>query len=56
MRRALLVPLLVLFGTACAYRPEPTDQIRIVDSPADVRACTRLGEGSPTVPTGPTFD
>ena len=56
VRLAILVPLLVLFGTACAYRPEPTDQIRIVDSPADVRACTRLGEVSPTVPTGPTFD
>ncbi|HEX2555387.1 MAG TPA: hypothetical protein VHL98_16935 [Microvirga sp.] len=56
MRSALLAVPLALLASACAYRPEPTDQIRIVDSPADVRVCTRLGEVSPTVPTGPTFE
>lgn len=56
MRSALFAATLALLASACAYRPEPTDQIRIVDSPADVRVCARLGEVSPTVPTGPTFE
>ena len=56
MRLALTAASLALLASACAYRPEPTEQIRIVDSPADVRVCTRLGEVSPTVPTGPSFD
>ena len=56
MRSVILAATLALLASACAYRPEPTDQIRIVDSPADVRVCTRLGEVSPTVPTGPTFE
>jgi len=55
MQRVLLVSFLALAASACAYRPEPTDLIHIVDSPADVRACTRLGEVSPTVPTVPGF-
>ena len=56
MRSAISAATLALLVSACAYRPEPTDQIRIVDSPANVRVCTRLGEVSPTVPTGPTFE
>ena len=56
MFRALLVSSLALAASACAYRPEPTNTIRIVDSSADVRVCTQLGIVSPTVPTGPGFD
>ena len=56
MRSALLAATLALLASACAYRPEPSEQIRIVDSPADVRVCTRLGEVGPTTPTGPSFD
>jgi len=41
-------------ASACAYRPEPTDLVHIVDSPADVRTCTRLGEVSPVVSTAGT--
>ena len=55
MLRASLVVLLALSASACAYRPTPTEVIRIVDSPADVRACQRLGEVSDTVATVPGF-
>jgi hypothetical protein len=54
MQRALLASLVALAASACAYRPEPTDLVHIVDSPADVRVCTRLGEVSPVVPTTST--
>jgi hypothetical protein len=53
MQRALLASLVALAASACAYRPEPTELVKIVDSPADVRACTRLGEVSPVTPTTP---
>jgi hypothetical protein len=53
MQRALLASLIALTASACAYRPEPTELVKIVDSPADVRACTRLGEVSPVTPTTP---
>ena len=56
MLRVLLVTCLALSASACAYRPEPTNTIRIVDSSADVRVCTQLGIVSPTVPTGPGFE
>ena len=55
MHRALLATCLVLVLSACAYRPTPTELIRINDSPADMNACRRLGEVSPTVPTTPGF-
>jgi hypothetical protein len=55
MHRALLASLIALAASACAYTPTPTEAIRIVDSPADVRFCTRLGEVSPTIPTTPGF-
>jgi hypothetical protein len=55
MQRALLVSLFALAASACSYTPEPRELVRIVDSPADVRACTRLGEVSPVVPTVPGF-
>lgn len=55
MRLALLAPLIALTASACAYRPTPTEVIHIVDSPADVRYCTRLGDVSPVVPTVPGF-
>ncbi|MEE1658215.1 hypothetical protein VB618_18610 [Microvirga sp. CF3062] len=53
MQRALLASLIALAASACAYRPEPTELVKIVDSPSDVRACTRLGEVSPVTPTTP---
>jgi hypothetical protein len=56
MQRLLLATLTGLAVAACAYRPTPTETIRIVDSPTSVRSCTRLGEVSPTVPTTPGFD
>ena len=53
MQRALLASFVALAASACAYRPEPTELVKIVDSPADVRVCTRLGEVSPVTPTTP---
>ena len=53
MQRALLASLVALAASACAYRPEPTELVKIVYSPADVRVCTRLGEVSPVTPTTP---
>lgn len=53
MQRALLASLVALAASACAYRPDPTELVKIVDSPADVRVCTRLGEVSPVTPTTP---
>jgi hypothetical protein len=55
MQRTLLASLLLLSVAACAYRPDPVDLVHIVDSPADVRVCQRLGEVSPVVPTTPGF-
>ncbi|HEV2558886.1 MAG TPA: hypothetical protein VGU45_09690 [Microvirga sp.] len=55
MLRASLAVLVALAASACAYRPTPTEVVRIVDSPADVRACQRLGEVSGPVPTTPGF-
>lgn len=49
MRRALGVILAGTIGLGgCAYFPRDPDPIRIVDSPADVGACRRLGStGAP---------
>ena len=55
MHRALIAVCLALAASACAYRPTATELIRINDSPADMNACRRLGEVSPTVPTTPGF-
>jgi hypothetical protein len=55
MNRALFATLIALAASACAYRPAPTETIRIVDTPADVRVCRRLGEVSPPVTTTPGF-
>lgn len=55
MQRALLASIVALAASACAYTPDPRDLVHIVDSPADVRNCTRLGEVSPVVPTVPGF-
>jgi hypothetical protein len=54
MQRALLASLVALAASACAYRPDPTELVKIVDSPTDVRACTRLGEVGPVTPTAGT--
>jgi hypothetical protein len=55
MQRILLASLLLVSVSACAYRPDPTDLIHVVDSPADIRVCQRLGEVSPVVSTTPGF-
>ena len=55
MNRVFLASLVALAASGCAYRPAPTDLVHIVDSPVDVRACTRLAEVSPTVTTTPGF-
>ena len=55
MNRALLAIFVVLTASACAYRPVPTELVRIVDTPADVRTCRRLAEVSPPVTTTPGF-
>lgn len=55
MQRILLASLLLVSVSACAYRPDPEELVHIVDSPADVRVCQRLGEVSPVVPTTPGF-
>ncbi|MDF2813551.1 MAG: hypothetical protein K0S56_4582 [Microvirga sp.] len=55
MTRVLLASLIALTASACAYRPAPTDLVHIVDSPADVRVCTRLAEVSPAITTTPGF-
>jgi hypothetical protein len=55
MNRALVASLIALAASACAYRPVPTELVRIVDTSADVRACRRLSEVSPPVTTTPGF-
>ena len=55
MQRALLASVLALTVSACAYRPDPVELVKIVDSPSDVRVCQRLGEVSPVVSTTPGF-
>jgi hypothetical protein len=56
MKHALLLLSAAAVLGGCAYRPTPTETVRIVDSVADIRTCKRLGEVSPTVPTVPGFD
>ncbi|MFC5081189.1 hypothetical protein [Microvirga arabica] len=53
MQRALLASLIALAASACAYRPEPTELVKIVDSPVDVRAMHAVGRGKPGHPTTP---
>lgn len=57
MRKVLLIAAAATSLTACTYyRPSLEEQIHIVDSPADIRACRRLGEVSGGVlPTSPGF-
>jgi hypothetical protein len=57
MRKVLLIAAAATSLTACTYyRPSLQDQIHIVDSTADIRACRRLGEVSGGVlPTSPGF-
>jgi hypothetical protein len=55
MQRAFWVACSCLVLSACAYRPTPTELVRIDDSPADVRNCRRLEAVSGDVATGPGF-
>ncbi len=57
MRKVILIAAAAGLG-ACStyYRPSPEERIHIVDSPADIRACRRLGEvGAGVLPTSPGF-
>ncbi|MGO4705080.1 hypothetical protein AB4072_04795 [Microvirga sp. 2MCAF38] len=56
MQRALLASFIALSTAACGSYPTPHQLIHVVDSPADVRACTRLGDVSPVLSTTPGFD
>lgn len=58
MRKVLLMAAAGLSLAACStyHRPSPEERIHIVDSPADIRACRRLGTVSGTVPTSPGFE
>ena len=49
MREVVLAVLAVCSLPACAYRPEPYEQVIIVDRATDVAACRRLGPVSGTV-------
>jgi hypothetical protein len=56
MQKAVLAALCLCLLSACGrYSPSPEERIHIVDSPADVRACRRLGAVSEIVPTSPGF-
>jgi hypothetical protein len=57
MRKVLLIAAaLGLAGCSTYHAPSPQERIHIVDSPADIRACRRLGEVSGGVlPTSPGF-
>ena len=55
MKRVLLAAIALAGLSACSYRPTATEILRIVDSPADVRACTRLSDVSDPILTGPGF-
>jgi hypothetical protein len=57
MRMVFLIAAVATSLTGCTYyRPSLEERIHIVDSPADVRACRRLGEVSGGVlPTSPGF-
>jgi hypothetical protein len=58
MRKVLLMAAVASSLAACStyYRPSPEERIHIVDSPADIRACRRLGAVSGMVPTSPGFE
>jgi hypothetical protein len=57
MRKVFLMAAAALSLSACStyYRPSPEERIHIMDSPADIRACRRLGAVSGIVPTSPGF-
>jgi hypothetical protein len=58
MRKVLLIGTAAISLAACStyYSPTLEERIHIVDSPADIRACRRLGEVSGGVlPTSPGF-
>ena len=48
-RKVAVAALVVLCLPACAYRPEPYEQVIVVDHPNDAAACRRLGPVSGTV-------
>lgn len=54
MPKAIVILLAAALLGGCAYFPTPPDPIQIVDSPADVASCHRLGAVSELVPTNGT--
>jgi hypothetical protein len=56
MRKAWLMTAALGLSACSYYNPTPEQRIHIVDSPADIRACRRLGEVSGGIlPTTPGF-
>ena len=57
MRKVFLIAAAAFSLGDCStyYRPSTEERIYIVDSPADIRACRRLGAVSAIVPTSPGF-
>lgn len=51
MKRLSLALVTCLLAAGCTYRPAPTDPVRIVDTPADLRVCKRLADISGQVAT-----
>ena len=56
MRRIVAVALSVAPLLAGCYTPKPPEPVSFDDSPADIRACRRLGSVSDPIPTGPGLE
>ena len=54
MPKILAIPLAAALLGGCAYFPTPPRLLQIVDSPADVASCRRLGVVSEVLPTNGT--
>lgn len=53
MKRLLLVAASCLLVAGCAYRPSDVQLVKIVDTPASVKACQKVGEVSGPFETTP---
>jgi hypothetical protein len=54
MPKILAIPLAAALLGGCAYFPTPPRPLQIVDSPADMASCRRLGVVSEVLPTNGT--
>lgn len=55
MKRLSVVLITCLVAAGCTYRPAAVDLVRIVDTPADLRICKRLGDVSGPISTSRSF-